>query len=197
MARRLIAALCLATLAAPQRSRALPSFDKKEDEDQRITVTFEGVDGSLLENVRALSSLHRLSASKELDSEMVGRLVQRAPAEARTALRPFGYYEPRVTTEFEEVDGRWLARVKIEPGTPVMLVDQQVEITGSGRDEPFMRAGPRAIAAAHRGATEPFSLRPAERRAAACGARPWLSRRRFHARRAPRRSGDAHAPART
>ena len=139
MARRLIAALCLATLAAPAAFAALPSFDKKEDEDQRITVTFEGVDGSLLENVRALSSLHRLSASKELDSEMVGRLVQRAPAEARTALRPFGYYEPRVTTEFEEVDGRWLARVKIEPGTPVMLVDQQVEITGTGRDEPFMR----------------------------------------------------------
>ena len=139
MARRLIAALCLATLAAPAAFAALPSFDKKEDEDQRITVTFEGVDGSLLENVRALSSLHRLSASKELDSEMVGRLVQRAPAEARTALRPFGYYEPRVTTEFEEVDGRWLARVKIEPGTPVMLVDQQVEITGTGRNEPFMR----------------------------------------------------------
>ena len=141
MARRFIAALCLATLAAPQAlaELSLPSFDKKEDEDQKINVTFEGVDGSLLENVRALSSLHRLSASKELDSEMVGRLVQRAPAEARTALRPFGYYEPRVSAEFEEVEGRWLAKVKIEPGAPVLLVDQQVEITGSGRDEPFMR----------------------------------------------------------
>ncbi len=29
--------------------------------------------------------------------------------------------------------------MKIEPGTPVMLVDQQVEITGTGRNEPFMR----------------------------------------------------------
>ncbi len=139
MARRFIAALCLATLATPQAFGALPSFDKKEDENQRINVTFEGVEGSLLENVRALSSLHRLSASKELDAAMVGRLVQRAPDEARTALRPFGYYEPRVLAEFEEVDSRWHARVKIELGTPVMLVDQQVEITGSGRDEPFMR----------------------------------------------------------
>jgi translocation and assembly module TamA len=139
MSRRFIAALCLATLAAPQAFGALPSFDKKEDEDQKINVTFEGVDGPLLENVRALSSLHRLSASKELDAEMVGRLVQRAPAEARTALRPFGYYEPNVTTEFQEIDGRWLVRVKVEPGTPVMLVEQQVEITGTGRDEPFMR----------------------------------------------------------
>ena len=139
MARRFIAALCLATLAAPQAFGALPSFAKKEDEDQKINVTFEGVDGTLLENVRALSSLHRLSASKELDADMVGRLVQRAPAEARTALRPFGYYEPKVTSEFEEVDGRWQVRVKIEPGTPVLLVEQQVEITGTGREEPFMR----------------------------------------------------------
>ena len=67
--------------------------------------TFEGVEGPLLENVRALSSLHRLAASKDLDAEMVGRLAQRAPDEARTALRPFGYYEPDVTTEFAEVGG--------------------------------------------------------------------------------------------
>ncbi len=141
MSRRLIAALCLATLAAPPAFAALPalpSFGKK-DEEQKIEVTFEGVEGSLLANVRALSSLHRLSGSKELDTEMVGRLVQRAPAEARTALRPFGYYDPRVSAEFEEVDGRWHARVKIEPGTPVMLVEQKVEVTGSGRDERFMK----------------------------------------------------------
>ena len=29
--------------------------------------------------------------------------------------------------------------MKIEPGPPVMLVDQSVEVTGPGRDEPFMK----------------------------------------------------------
>ena len=93
----------------------------------------------MLENVRALSSLHRLSAAPELDDEMVGRLVQRAPAEARDALRPYGYYEPEVTTELTEKEGRWHAVVKIVPGAPVQLVDQAVEVTGPGRDEPFMK----------------------------------------------------------
>ena len=121
------------------RFPSLPGFGKDEKDDAKVAVEFVGVEGALLENVRALSSLHRLSASPELDAEMVGRLVQRAPAEAQDALRPYGYYEPKVTTGLTEREGRWYAVVKIEPGTPVMLVDQSVEITGAGRDEPFMK----------------------------------------------------------
>ena len=69
----------------------------------------------------------------------LGRLVQRAPSEAQVALKPYGYYEPKVSTGLTEREGRWYAVVKIEPGPPVMLVDQSVEITGAGRDEPFMK----------------------------------------------------------
>ncbi len=82
MPRLLVAALCLAFLA-PSAARAafpaLPGFGKDEKDDAKVAVEFVGVEGALLENVRALSSLHRLSASPELDAEMVGRLVQRAP----------------------------------------------------------------------------------------------------------------------
>lgn len=142
MPRALVAALCLAILAAPPARAAfpsLPSFGKGEEEKPRVEVEFVGVDGQLLENVRALSSLQRMAASKELDSEMVGRLLQRAPGEVSSALKPFGYYDAKVSTELAEVDGGWRAKVKIEPGTPVVLVDQEVEVTGSGRDEPFIR----------------------------------------------------------
>jgi len=142
MPRLAVAALCLALLA-PSAARAafpsLPSFGKDEEDEAKVAVEFVGVEDALLANVRALSSLHRLSASPELDAEMIGRLVQRAPAEARDALRPYGYYEPEVTTGLTEREGRWYAVVKIEPGTPVMLVDQSVEVTGPGRDEPFMK----------------------------------------------------------
>ena len=147
MPRLLAAALCLAFLV-PSAARAalppLPGFGKDEKDDAKVAVEFVGVEGALLENVRAHSSLHRQSASPEIDAEMVGRLVQRATKEAEVALRPYGYYEPRVSTGLTEREGRWYAVVKIEPGTPVMLVDQSVEVTGPGRDEPFMR---RALAA--------------------------------------------------
>ena len=131
MLRSILAALCLAFLAAPQAHA--------KDEKPRIEAEFVGVEGPLLENVRALSSLHRLAASKDLDAEMVGRLAQRAPNEARTALRPFGYYEPDVTTELTESGDGWHVKVTIKPGTPVTLVEQQVSITGNGKDEAFLR----------------------------------------------------------
>ena len=142
MPRFLLSAACLAFLvssAAYAAFPSLPGFGKDEDEDARVAVDFVGVEGPLLENVRALSSLHRLRSSPELDAEMVGRLVQRAPAEARDALRPYGYYEADVTAGMTEREGRWYAVVKIDPGPPVMLVDQSVEVTGPGREEPFIR----------------------------------------------------------
>ncbi len=55
-----------------------------------IEVKIEGVEVALLENVRALLSLRRHANSRELDAEMVERLVQRARGEVATALRPFG-----------------------------------------------------------------------------------------------------------
>src|ERR1700741_3027269 len=60
----------------------------------RIDVDITGVDGLIRDNVYAILSLQRLSRSDQLDENVVGRLVQRAPGEVRTALRPFGYYEP-------------------------------------------------------------------------------------------------------
>ena len=132
-----IVALGLATLAWLPAAAAIDFF--KDEPKPRIAVEFTGVEGPLLDNVKAVSSLHRLATSTEVDGEVVGRLVQRAPGEVRTALRPFGYYEPRVETELEEAEGGWQVRVAIVPGEPVLLVEQQFEVTGSGRDEKFMR----------------------------------------------------------
>ncbi len=106
---------------------------------EKLEIEFLGIEGMLLENVQALSSLQRLSRSEELDADMIARLTQRAPAEARTALRPYGYYAPEVSTELVQEDNVWHARVSIRPGEPVLLVEQQVEITGSGSEEPFLR----------------------------------------------------------
>jgi len=130
-----IVALTVATLAWSPASGAA----EKSGDAPKLQVEFVGVEDSLLENVRAYSSLQRLSRSEELDAEMVGRLAQRAAGEARTALRPFGYYTPKVETDLKQVDGGWHARVTIDPGWPVMLVEQQVELTGSGRDERFLK----------------------------------------------------------
>ncbi len=111
--RKPVVALCLATLAWLPTAGAVELFGigSNGNKDAKLQVEFTGVEGALLENVKALSSLHRLSTSEELDAEMVGRLAQRAPGEARTALRPFGYYAPKVETELKEAEGAWKVHV--------------------------------------------------------------------------------------
>src|SRR5512134_1845630 len=106
---------------------------------ESIQVEVVGVEGTLRDNVLALSSLQRHAESKQLDQDVVERLAQRAPGEARKALRPFGYYEPQVATELTRTGDGWRARITIDPGKPVLLVEQQVEITGAGRDERFLQ----------------------------------------------------------
>jgi translocation and assembly module TamA len=130
----------LAAQPADSGTASLPPCGKTEAGASAVVeVEFRGVEGALLDNVRALSSLNRLSAAQDLDAEMIARLVQRAPAEARAALRPFGYYAPRVATELKQEDEGWRAVITIEPGSPVMLVAGDVAITGPGRDERFLQ----------------------------------------------------------
>lgn len=121
-------ALLLASLACLRMAHA----------GESIQVEVVGVDGTLGENVLALSSLKRHAKSRQLDQDVVERLAQRAPGEARKALRPFGYYEPQVGAELSRTRDGWRARITIDPGKPVLLVEQQVEITGAGRDERFL-----------------------------------------------------------
>jgi len=122
-------ALFLASLACLRMAHAADS----------IELEILGIDGALRDNVLALSSLKRHAESQQLDQDVVERLAQRAPGEALTALRPFGYYEPQVGTELTRTADGWHARITIDPGKPVLLVEQQVEITGPGRDERFLR----------------------------------------------------------
>lgn len=124
-----VVALLLASLACLRMAHAA----------DQIEIEIVGVDDALRDNVLARSSLKRHAESEQLDQEMVDRLAQRAPGEARTALRPFGYYEPQIETDLTRTNTGWHARIAIDPGEPVVLVEQQVEITGPGSEERFLR----------------------------------------------------------
>src|SRR5262245_55532695 len=85
-------------------------------DDDRIDVDVSGIDGALRDNVFAILSLQRHSKSEQIDENIVGRLVQRAPGEVRTALRPFGYYEPKTEITLLTTPTGWNAKVHIDPG---------------------------------------------------------------------------------
>ena len=69
---------------------------------------------------------------------IIRRLHKRAPDEIREALQPFGFYEPLIRPSLERTEQDWLARYNVEPGTPVLLREVGIEVSGEGKAEPAL-----------------------------------------------------------
>ena len=102
-----------------------------------ISIDIRGVDDEIQANVLVFLSLERYKLRDDLDPQLLERLQERAEREVTAALKPFGYYEPKVRTEITTVSARsWRARIDIEPGRPVMLEDIDLVIDGEGANDP-------------------------------------------------------------
>jgi translocation and assembly module TamA len=122
--------LLVLTLAGPAAAHAA----------ERIKIDIVGVSGAIADNVRGYLTLTRYAQRDDLTDAQVRRLADRAVDEAADALRPFGYYAPTVRSRTTRDDSRWIVRLKIEPGKPVIVQSVQVQITGAGADESALAA---------------------------------------------------------
>jgi translocation and assembly module TamA len=105
----------------------------------RIRIEVDGVEREVADNVRAFLTLTRYLDREEVTDSQVRRLADRAVDEAADALRPFGYYEPVIRSRTSRDGTRWIVRLRIKPGEPVMMESVDVRITGPGADEPALR----------------------------------------------------------
>ncbi|HET9864884.1 MAG TPA: BamA/TamA family outer membrane protein [Steroidobacteraceae bacterium] len=89
-------------------------------------------------NVLAYLSFERYKDSDDLSPEFVERLQERSEREVRSALRPFGYYEPTVTTQVVRENGKdqdYRVTVNVVPGKPVVVESVDVKVTGPGASD--------------------------------------------------------------
>lgn len=104
------------------------------------SITLKGVEGELLDNIRA-----RLSLDQEPCDAPGWRMqagLKKADAEVRRALQAFGYYQPVITQSFQPIaqDGCWSATFDIQPGRRVNLRNIDVDILGeAGGDDSFQK----------------------------------------------------------
>jgi translocation and assembly module TamA len=99
---------------------------------ERIELDIVGVPDEIAENVRAYLTLTRYSTREDLTDPQVRRLADRAVDEATDALRPFGYYAPRVRSRTSRDEPNWIVRLRIDPGEPVRMKTVEVLIEGPG-----------------------------------------------------------------
>lgn len=103
-----------------------------------VTITISGVSGSLHKNVLAFLSFARYRSSKHLTRDTVERLQNRIPREVGSALRPFGYFQPKVRSSVTASGpGDWKVAITIDPGQPVILRKVDVGVVGPGATSPL------------------------------------------------------------
>lgn len=85
----------------------------------------DGVDDELQRNVRSYISLANEPCNAE--NWLVQRRFRAIDAEIRTALQPFGYYDPVIEASLDQAGDCWSVKVRIDAGQPVLL--RQVSIS--------------------------------------------------------------------
>ena len=86
----------------------------------------DGVNDELARNVRSYVAL----ASEPCDAEawLVRRRFRAIEANVRSALEPFGYYDPVIEKTLVMDENCWRATIRIDPGRPVVLREVDVSI---------------------------------------------------------------------
>jgi translocation and assembly module TamA len=101
-----------------------------------IQVDIEGVEDDLRRNVLIYLSVERYREDSSVDQDTMDRLYNRIDGEVRRALKPYGYYQPEVTTTLERRPDGWRVRIVILPGEPVRVRELQIGIEGPGAADP-------------------------------------------------------------
>ena len=103
-----------------------------------VTITVAGVSPPLRNNVLAYLSFARYQKIKSLASDTAERLETRIAPEVKSALRPFGYYQPTVSSSVTPAGpGNWKVSITIHPGQPVLLEQVDVSVVGPGATSPL------------------------------------------------------------
>src|SRR6201996_2511912 len=103
-----------------------------------VTVEVRGVDDQLRTNVLAYLSFERYKKTTDLGGDTIERLHDRVEREVQSALRPFGYYEPKVHSDLINAGkGDYHVTIDIDPGPPVLLDLIDVHVHGAGEKDPL------------------------------------------------------------
>src|SRR4051794_3190618 len=108
----------------------LPLFGHAAAPKEHIVVRIDGVTGDVEANVRSYLTLSRYATRDDLTDPQVRRLADRAVDEAADALRPFGFYSPKIRSRTSRDEPNWIVRLIIDPGPPIKMTTVDVQIVG-------------------------------------------------------------------
>lgn len=110
-----------------------------------VTYAIRGLDETLSANVLAHVDTVQFGPRARLRPRDHDKVIDKAIADARAALRPFGYYDPEISASIiEQHNGAATVELTISPGPPVRVAQVSVNVAGPGARDREIRAWLRA-----------------------------------------------------
>lgn len=107
------------------------AMDAEAQEGIKLEIIVLGLEGQLKDNVIGRLSINLHSDSENLTPAGIRRLHRRVPAEVTEALAPFGYYNPKTTSQLTGENEQWKAEYLIDKGLPVLVEDVDLQLKGA------------------------------------------------------------------
>ena len=92
-----------------------------------VQLTVTGVDDPLKAAVTAGVELSQY-ASREVSAAQIRRPVERAPAQAQTALQSYGYYDASVSSTLVQAGRNWRVTLQVRSGEPVKITAVELQL---------------------------------------------------------------------
>ena len=98
-----------------------------------VSYAVKGVDEPLAGNVLSHVDAEIFGSEARLQAHNYERLIDRAISRARAALRPYGYYDPRIEARLLVEDpASATVELTIDPGTQIRISEVNIALTGDG-----------------------------------------------------------------
>ena len=96
---------------------------------------FTGISGPILENVKKQITTQQEEFEKLTPKAINTYYNEDAPKEIAEALKPFGYFQAKITIKLTQKNDNWNATFDIRPGIPVKITAIDTKISGEGANE--------------------------------------------------------------
>jgi translocation and assembly module TamA len=109
-----------------------------------VQLAVDGVGDPLKSAVVSAAELSQY-AKREVSDAQMRRLYERAPAQVKTALQPYGYYDATVTGDLQKVGKDWRVTLHVTPGEPIKVTAVDVQLDKAADALAPVRRAERAI----------------------------------------------------
>jgi len=105
-----------------------------------VEVGITGINGAARDNIAAAPMLLALQSAESLSRQRLRRARPAIIEQSTQALKPYGYYNPRVSVKIDGDQQNWRLLISVEPGEPIKVSQLNIEVLGPGADNPVFRA---------------------------------------------------------